>query len=140
MRLTPSGHIEVDKVSRTNVRGVYAAGDVTGVLPLASVAAMQGRLAMAHALGDAVTPLSLRGVSANIFTSPEIATVGSSEARLQEQGVKYSREHAAAGPQPARQDAGRARRVHQDLRPRRHRDRARRAWWSGPAPASRSSR
>ena len=80
----------MDKVSRTNVRGIYAAGDVTGVLPLASVAAMQGRLAMAHALGDAVKPLSLRGVSANIFTSPEIATVGSSEARLQEQGVKYS--------------------------------------------------
>ena len=80
----------MDKVSRTNVRGIYAAGDVTGVLPLASVAAMQGRLAMAHALGDAVKPLSLRGVSANIFTSPEIATVGSSEARLTEQGVKYS--------------------------------------------------
>jgi dihydrolipoamide dehydrogenase len=90
VRLTPSGHIEVDKVSRTNVRGVYAAGDVTGVLPLASVAAMQGRLAMAHALGDAVKPLSLRGVSANIFTSPEIATVGSTEAQLQEQGVTYS--------------------------------------------------
>jgi NAD(P)H dehydrogenase (quinone) len=90
VRLTPSGHIEVDKVSRTNVRGVYAAGDVTGVLPLASVAAMQGRLAMAHALGDAVKPLSLRGVSANIFTSPEIATVGYSEALLQSQGTKYS--------------------------------------------------
>ena len=90
VRLSASGHIEVDKVSRTNVRGIYAAGDVTGVLPLASVAAMQGRLAMAHALGDAVTPLPLRGVSSNIFTLPEIATVGSSEARLQEQGIKYS--------------------------------------------------
>ena len=55
---------------------VYAAGDCTGVLPLASVAAMQGRIAMWHALGDAVAPLNLRGVSANIFTDPEIATVG----------------------------------------------------------------
>ena len=60
------------------------------MLPLASVAAMQGRLAVAHSLGDTVTPLSLRGVASNIFTSPEIATVGSSEARLTEQGVKYS--------------------------------------------------
>jgi len=61
------------------VRGIYAAGDCTGVLPLASVAAAQGRIAVAHALGDAVTPLSTRGVAANIFTDPEIATVGLSQ-------------------------------------------------------------
>jgi len=77
--VTPSGHIVVDRVSRTSVRGVYAAGDCTGVLPLASVAAMQGRIAMSHALGDAVAPLNLRVVSANIFTDPEIATVGISQ-------------------------------------------------------------
>ena len=77
--LTASGHVEVDRVSRTSVRGVYAAGDCTGVLPLASVAAMQGRIAMSHALGDAVAPLNLRVVSANIFTDPEIATVGVSQ-------------------------------------------------------------
>ncbi|MEO8827143.1 NAD(P)H-quinone dehydrogenase [Lapillicoccus sp.] len=76
IRLADSGHIDVDGVSRTSVRGVYAAGDCTGVLPLASVAAMQGRIAMWHALGDAVAPLRLDVVSANIFTSPEIATVG----------------------------------------------------------------
>ncbi len=73
---TPSGHVEVDRVSRTSARGVYAAGDCTGVLPLASVAAMQGRIAMWHALGDAVAPLDLRTVSSNVFTAPEIATVG----------------------------------------------------------------
>ena len=56
--------------------GVYAAGDCTGVLPLASVAAMQGRIAMWHALGDAVSPINLKAVAANIFTDPEIATVG----------------------------------------------------------------
>ncbi|HET8982458.1 MAG TPA: NAD(P)H-quinone dehydrogenase [Pedococcus sp.] len=79
VQLAASGHVSVDRVSRTSVRGVYAAGDCTGVLPLASVAAMQGRIAMAHALGDAVTPLNLRAVSANIFTDPEIATVGFSQ-------------------------------------------------------------
>jgi len=89
VRVAASGHVEVDKVSRTNVRGVYAAGDCTGVLPLASVAATQGRIAMSHALGDAVRPLSLRGISANIFTAPEIATVGLSEARLQQMDAHY---------------------------------------------------
>ncbi|WP_448062728.1 NAD(P)H-quinone dehydrogenase [Cellulomonas hominis] len=89
VRLGPGGHVQVDKVSRTSVRGVYAAGDCTGVLPLASVAAMQGRIAMSHALGDAVSPLALRGVAANIFTAPEIATVGYSEAALVAQASHY---------------------------------------------------
>ena len=84
VRLTPSGHIEVDRVSRTSLPGVYAAGDCTGVLPLASVAAMQGRIAVAHALGDAVAPLALGRVSSNIFTDPEIATVGASQADIDE--------------------------------------------------------
>jgi NAD(P)H dehydrogenase (quinone) len=71
-----AGFVEVDRVSRTSARGVYAAGDCTGVLMLASVAAMQGRIAMWHYLGDAVAPLDLRKVSSNVFTAPEIATVG----------------------------------------------------------------
>jgi dihydrolipoamide dehydrogenase len=74
--LGSGGFIEVDRVSRTSARGVYAAGDCTGVLMLASVAAMQGRIAMWHFLGDTVHPLDLKKVSSNVFTAPEIATVG----------------------------------------------------------------
>jgi NAD(P)H dehydrogenase (quinone) len=73
------GYVTVDRVSRTNVPGIYAAGDCTGVLPLASVAAMQGRIAVWHAMGEAVAPLRLRTVSANVFTDPELATVGVSQ-------------------------------------------------------------
>ena len=79
--LDKGGFIVADKVSRTSARGVYAAGDCTGVLMLASVAAMQGRIAMWHALGDAVAPLDLKIVSSNVFTAPEIATVGMSQAQ-----------------------------------------------------------
>ena len=77
--LDDGGHVVVDRVSRTTARGVYAAGDCTGVLMLASVAAMQGRIAMWHFLGDAVSPLDLKKVSSNVFTAPEIATVGWSQ-------------------------------------------------------------
>ena len=77
--LDEGGYVVVDRVSRTTARGVYAAGDCTGVLMLASVAAMQGRIAMWHFLGDAVTPLDLKKVSSNVFTAPEIATVGWSQ-------------------------------------------------------------
>jgi dihydrolipoamide dehydrogenase len=83
------GLIKVDRVSRTTARGVYAAGDCTGVLPLASVAATQGRIAMAHALGDAVTPIDLNLVASNVFTVPEIASVGASEQELKERGIFY---------------------------------------------------
>lgn len=81
--LSESGHIKVDGVSRTTAPNVYAAGDCTGVLALASVAAMQGRIAMAHLLGDSVTPLKLKTVASNIFTAPEIASVGVSEADVE---------------------------------------------------------
>jgi pyruvate/2-oxoglutarate dehydrogenase complex dihydrolipoamide dehydrogenase (E3) component len=80
--LDSRGFIEVDRVSRTSVPGVYAAGDCTGVLMLASVAAMQGRIAMWHALGEAVHPLRLSHVASTIFTDPEIASVGVSQAAV----------------------------------------------------------
>jgi NAD(P)H dehydrogenase (quinone) len=76
VKVDERGFIQVDRVSRTSVPGVYAAGDCTGVLMLASVAAMQGRIAMWHALGEAVHPIRLDHVAATIFTDPEIATVG----------------------------------------------------------------
>ncbi|MQA81467.1 MAG: NAD(P)H-quinone dehydrogenase [Streptosporangiales bacterium] len=82
VRLDDSGFVEVDRVSRTSVPGVYAAGDCTGVHMLASVAAMQGRIAMWHALGEAVEPLRLSTVAANVFTDPEIASVGVTQAMV----------------------------------------------------------
>lgn len=85
--LDDSGFVRVDRVSRTSAPGVYAAGDCTGVLMLASVAAQQGRIAMSHLLGDAVHPLDLEKVSSNIFTSPEIATVGLSQQKIDERGL-----------------------------------------------------
>ncbi|MVQ41083.1 NAD(P)H-quinone dehydrogenase [Microbacterium sp. MAH-37] len=84
VELTESGHIRVNKVARTSVSNIYAAGDCTNFFPLASVASMQGRTAVFHALGDIVIPLEQRRITANIFTAPEIATVGYSEKDVQE--------------------------------------------------------
>ena len=68
VQMTSSGHIRVNRVART------------------SVASMQGRQAVFHALGDVVIPLEQRRITANIFTAPEIATVGYSEQDI-ENGV-----------------------------------------------------
>ncbi|MCV7227221.1 NAD(P)H-quinone dehydrogenase [Mycolicibacterium komossense] len=79
IELSRGNYLSVDRVSRTSAPGIYAAGDCTGLLPLASVAAMQGRIAMYHALGDEVAPIRLRTVAAAVFTRPEIAAVGISQ-------------------------------------------------------------
>lgn len=84
VQLTASGHIRVNRVARTSMPSIYAAGDCSDFLPLASVASMQGRTAVFHAMGDAVTPTELRNVTSNIFTQPEIATVGWSQKQIED--------------------------------------------------------
>ena len=87
IELAPGNYLTVDRVSRTSVAGIYAAGDCTGLLPLASVAAMQGRIAMYHALGEGVTPIRLRTVAAAVFTRPEIAAVGVPQSAIDDGSV-----------------------------------------------------
>ena len=74
-----SGTITVNKVARTSISNIYAVGDCSDAPPLASVASHQGRTAVFHALGDFAKPLDTRLVCSNIFTSPEIASVGYTE-------------------------------------------------------------
>jgi pyruvate/2-oxoglutarate dehydrogenase complex dihydrolipoamide dehydrogenase (E3) component len=88
VRTDDKGAIVVDGVSRTTVPSIYAAGDVTGKLMLASVAAMQGRIAMWHLLGQAVSPLRWDAVAESVFTDPQIATVGLSELRAAKAGIE----------------------------------------------------
>ncbi|ASD21179.1 MULTISPECIES: NAD(P)H-quinone dehydrogenase [Cryobacterium] len=87
VQLDESGHIRVNRVARTSIPNIYAAGDCTTEMPLASVASMMGRTAVYHAMGDAVNPIEIRNVAANIFTQPEIATVGWTQKEIEE-GVR----------------------------------------------------
>ena len=84
VRLNETGHVIVNKVARTSRANVYAVGDCSTALPLASVSAMQGRTAVYHTMGDVASPTRLRNVASNVFTSPEIASVGWSEAEIRE--------------------------------------------------------
>ena len=87
VQLDETGHIRVNRVARTSIPNIYAAGDCTTEMPLASVASMMGRTAVYHAMGDAVNPIEIRNVAANIFTQPEIATVGWTQKEIEE-GVR----------------------------------------------------
>ena len=84
VQLSDGGHIRVNRVARTSMPNIYAAGDCTTFVPLASVASMQGRTAVFHAMGDIVNPPENRNITSNIFTQPEIATVGWTEKEIDE--------------------------------------------------------
>ena len=84
VELTETGHVAVNRVARTSRANVYAVGDCTNFLPLASVSSMQGRTAVFHTMGDVAAPTQLRNVAANVFTSPEIASVGWSQKAVEE--------------------------------------------------------
>lgn len=80
------GRIAVDERMETNVKGVYAIGDVTGKMLLAHVASTQGIVAVNAALGkDARMDYSV--IPAGIFTDPEIASVGLREKDAEEKGI-----------------------------------------------------
>ena len=83
------GRLKVNDHFQTNVPHIYAVGDVIGFPALASTSAEQGRAAAAHALGAtglaAMTPLLPTG----IYTIPEVASVGDTEAQLKEKNVPY---------------------------------------------------
>lgn len=81
----------VDHHMRTNVAHVYVAGDVSGKLPLSSVATMQGRKIAEHVMGLHQVDhrhLDYEKAASAIFTDPEVADVGLAEADAFAEGRK----------------------------------------------------
>ncbi|MEI6495444.1 MAG: FAD-dependent oxidoreductase [Actinomycetota bacterium] len=77
------GYVTINRHCQSNVSHIYAAGDVSGKLPLASVASMQGRKVAEHVMGlqkVAHRHLDYDKAASAIFTEPEIADVGLAEA------------------------------------------------------------
>lgn len=84
------GEILTDAMMRTNLDGLYAAGDVNGRLALAHAASAQAILAVDHVLGRDPTPLDDSAIPWAVFTMPEIGSVGLSEQKAVEQGLMVS--------------------------------------------------
>ncbi|HWJ97548.1 MAG TPA: FAD-dependent oxidoreductase, partial [Acidimicrobiales bacterium] len=77
------GYVTVDHNCKSSVPNIYAAGDLSGKLPLSSVASMHGRKIAEHALGLHAGPhrhIDYEKAASAIFTDPEIADVGLAEA------------------------------------------------------------
>jgi dihydrolipoamide dehydrogenase len=82
------GNVVVDEMLRTSAPHIYAAGDITGMVPLSSVATTQGTKIGRHILGHEVAPVDYNKVAQAIFTRPEIATVGLEEVHAASEGRK----------------------------------------------------
>jgi dihydrolipoamide dehydrogenase len=89
--VTDGGYVTINRHCQSNVGHIYAAGDVSGKLPLSSVAAMQGRKVAEHVMGlqkVAHRHLDYDKAASAIFTEPEIADVGLAEAEAFAEGRK----------------------------------------------------
>jgi len=85
------GYIPINQHCVSNVDHIYAAGDVSGKLPLSSVASMQGRKVAEHVMGLHTREhrhLDYDKAASAIFTEPEIADVGLAEAEAFSSGRK----------------------------------------------------
>lgn len=89
IEVTPRG-IVVDEHMQTNVPGIYAIGDVNGLIQLAHAASAQGRVALASILKDPKDlKFSKELIPSAVFTVPEAAMVGLTEEQLEETGIEY---------------------------------------------------
>ncbi len=84
--LNERGYVDVDELNRTNKPGIYCIGDVSGRMQLAHAATSQALYAVEHALKneEKIEEVVIPGV---IFTSPEVALVGITQAEAKEQGL-----------------------------------------------------
>jgi dihydrolipoamide dehydrogenase len=81
-----NGYIIVDDYMCTNVKGIYAIGDVTGKMPLAHVASAQGEVAAQKIAGKVPKALNYLNMPRCTYCHPETASVGLTEAQAREKG------------------------------------------------------
>ena len=92
LALNPAGRpcgIKVDERMRTNVTGVYAAGDVTGFSMLAHTASREGEVAVDQILGKD-TSMSYRAIPGVVYTNPEVAGAGLTEGEAAARGIDFT--------------------------------------------------
>ena len=87
VKLGERGAIVIDHGMRTNVPGIYAAGDCTNQPQFVYVAAAAGTRAAVNMTGGKAE-LDLTAMPAVVFTDPQVATVGCTEAEAKQAGIE----------------------------------------------------
>lgn len=90
VKVNDRGYITVDEYMRTNVDGVYAIGDVTGLQQLAHTAMHQGIVAVEHIAGEKPHTLDYNKIPWVTFCHPEVGSVGLTEQEARDAGYNVS--------------------------------------------------
>jgi len=86
VKLTERGLIETDKQCRTSVSNIYAIGDVVAGPQLAHKASYEGKIA-AEVIAGQPAEIDYLGIPAVVFSDPELASVGYTEAQAKAEGI-----------------------------------------------------
>ena len=105
LELDPRGHVIVNDYLETNQEGVWALGDITGVLPLKHVAVRQARHIIRALFDDGRArepkqPMRYDAIPHAVFSAPQVAAIGRTEAQLRDAGVPLQRPDAGASATP----------------------------------------
>lgn len=87
--MTDRGIIKTDKQCRTNISNIYAIGDIIEGPPLAHKASYEGKIA-AEAISGEAAEIDYLGIPAVVFSEPELASVGYTEAQAKEEGIEIT--------------------------------------------------
>lgn len=95
---TKDGRIQTNEFMQTSASNIYAIGDLVSPLPLAHTAAKEGEIAARHLAGEKTEKIVYANIPRCVYTSPETAAVGLTEAQAQAMGHKtrIDRYHFAA--------------------------------------------
>lgn len=85
---TERSRIKTDAFGRTNIPGVYAAGDVNGISMLAHTAYREAEVCIHHMIGKK-DPMRYQAIPSVIYTNPEVASVGETEETAKEKGIDF---------------------------------------------------
>ncbi|AOP14778.1 MULTISPECIES: dihydrolipoyl dehydrogenase [Bacillus] len=89
VEMTERGIIKTDKQCRTNIPNIYAIGDIIEGPPLAHKASYEGKIA-AEAIAGEAAEIDYLGIPAVVFSEPELASVGYTEAQAKEEGLSVT--------------------------------------------------
>ncbi len=89
VEMTDRGVVKIDKQCRTSVSNIYAIGDIVEGPPLAHKASYEGKIA-AEAIAGEPSEIDYLGIPAVVFSEPELASVGYTEAQAKEEGIEVT--------------------------------------------------
>lgn len=83
------GYIKVNEYLETNVKGIWAFGDILGILPFRHTANDQVGFSLRNAFTDKKVPFDPFAIGHAVFSSPQVAGVGKTEQQLKKEGITY---------------------------------------------------